>query len=538
MKKFTPIFFILTACASVTSPTGGPKDETPPELIESYPANNQKNFKGNTLELSFSEMIKLKDPKEEILIIPSPGKETKFIVRKNKLFIEPQNPWQENTTYSLNFRDGVQDLNEGNPAENLRIAFSTGPVIDSLSIAGTVHETFSEKIPDKITVALYQSDTFNIYNHTPIYFTKSNKEGRFNLQNLKPGTYYIYAFDDKNKNLKVESKTERFGFRSQPILLSNNTDSISLSLIRIDARPVQLTSVRHTEKTSRVRFNKGLDSVKVVSEKPTRYSYGDNTSELIFYHDLNPSDSIKATLTAIDSIGQKIDTTIFVKRSDTKMPQEIFAIREIKETYNHQARNYTHQVSYNKPLASITPDSIYIRFDSLRKEPVPLRNFLIDTIRHTLTLQIKNIPADTSKSTSRNKFPLALIYGKGAFISTAQDTSKRITKEIKFIKDEESGLVSIKVETTQPHFIIQLVTTDDKIVDEVKNVKEYTFRFVKPQEYKLRFIIDKNGNGKWDPGNFTTQTEPERVQYYKSEEGKYSFPIRANWEYGPLLIKF
>ena len=133
--------------------------------------------------------------------------------------------WQENTTYNINFRDGVQDLNEGNPAENLRIAFSTGAIIDSLIIAGRVKETFSEKAPDKITVALYQSDTFNIYNHTPTYFTKCNKEGVFSIQNLKPGTYYVYAFDDKNKNLKVDSKTERFGFKTLPVMLNQNADS-------------------------------------------------------------------------------------------------------------------------------------------------------------------------------------------------------------------------------------------------------------------------------------------------------------------------
>jgi hypothetical protein len=61
---------------------------------------------------------------------------------------------------------------------------------------------------------------------------------------------------------------------------------------------------------------------------------------------------------------------------------------------------------------------------------------------------------------------------------------------------------------------------------------------VKAQEYKFRYIVDRNGNGKWDPGNFIMRTEPEEVYYYKSEEGKYSFPIRANWEYGPLMIKF
>lgn len=536
MKKLIPILFLVSGCASVTSPTGGPKDEDPPELEYSNPVNNQKNFKGFELELTFSELIKLKEAKEEILITPSPGKDTKFSVKKNKLIIEPQNAWEENTTYNINFRDGVQDLNEGNSAENLRIAFSTGPVIDSLIIAGRVKETFSEKAPDKITVALYQSDTFNIYNHTPTYFTKCNKEGVFSIQNLKSGTYYIYAFDDKNKNLKVDSKTERFGFKTTPIELNQNVDSTIVSLIAIDARPLQLMAVRHTEKTSRVRYNKGLDSVSVVSDTFIPYYYGDNTNEVIFYHNFTNPDSIKAKMFAIDSLGQTIDSTIYIKRSETKMAEEGFALKEIQETYNHQKRVYTHQLSFNKPLQTILPDSIYIRYDSATKKLVPLSNYSIDTIRHSIKLYTEAIPIDTS--TAKTKLPLALIYAKGAFISNVGDTSRQITKEIKFLKEEETGLVSIKVETSETHFILQLVTTDDKIVDQVKNVKEYTFRFVKAQEYKFRYIIDANKNGKWDPGNFLTRTEPEQVYYYKSEEGKFSFPIRANWEYGPLLIKF
>ncbi|MBX2895458.1 MAG: Ig-like domain-containing protein [Cyclobacteriaceae bacterium] len=536
MKRLLPLIAILAGCASVTSPTGGPKDDTPPELINAYPANNQKNFNGKEIELTFSEMIKLKDPKEEILITPSPGKDTKFLVKKNKLVIEPEFPWQENTTYSLNFRDGVQDLNEGNPAENLRLAFSTGPIIDSLSISGAVKETFSEKTPEKITVALYQQDTFNIFNHMPTYFTKSNKEGKFVIPNLKSGKYYVYAFDDKNKNLKVDSKTEKFAFKVDPILVNQNKDSVILTLIRIDARPLQLTAVRHTEKTSRVRFNKGIDSLAVKSEKSVNYFFGDNSSELIFQHNLINADSIKIKLLAVDSIGQQIDSTFFIKRSETKIPVETFALKESASTYNHNKRIYTHKITYNKTLSHLIPDSIYIRIDSATRLPIPLSNIAIDTIRHILQLETPAIPTDTSKS--NNKHPIALILAKAAFITTEQDSSKRIVKDIKFEKEEDNGMVSIKVITAEKNFIVQLLSADDKVFDEIINVKEHTFRFVKPNEYKLRVIIDTNGNGKWDAGNFFKRNEPEKTLYYQSDEAKYSFPIRANWEYGPLLLRF
>ncbi|MFO0265492.1 MAG: Ig-like domain-containing protein, partial [Cyclobacteriaceae bacterium] len=200
------------ACASQTQPTGGPRDKTPPKLISSSPAPNQKKFKGTSVELAFDEYVKLKDPKEEILISPSIGKDVNYVARKNKVIITPKRPWLDNTTYSISFRDGIQDITESNPAENLRLAFSTGNTIDSLRISGKLKDALSPAIPAAYTVAVYQADTFNIFRHTPEYFTRSSKKGTFSIENLKAGNYYLYAFEDRNKNLKVDSRNEAFGF--------------------------------------------------------------------------------------------------------------------------------------------------------------------------------------------------------------------------------------------------------------------------------------------------------------------------------------
>ncbi len=532
----------LLGCANQTTPTGGPKDEAPPELMYSNPTDGQKNFKNSVIELTFNELIKLKDPKEEILITPSPGKNTKFIARKNKVLIEPEFPWQENTTYSISFRDGIQDLTEGNPSENLRLAFSTGDTIDSLSIEGSIGEIFSEKIPDKITVALYQSDTFNIYNHTPTYFTKSNKEGFFSIRNLKGGEYYLYAFEDKNKNLKVESKTEKVGYLSKPIVLKENVDSLLINLISVDARPPAITSIRNTDKTTLIRFNKYVDSlnVKIDSLSQVIYSYGDAQNELIFYQAFAIGDSIKVELFAQDSVMQKLDTTFFIKYSETKMPTETFGLKELSETYNLATKEYEHVLSYNKPISAINYDSIYVKTDSLNKITLSKENLTIDTLHHKISLKVLvENKSDTIKREKNFKpFIPNLRYGKGAFISIELDSSKTITKNIIIIKEEDTGMVTAKVDTEEKKYVIEIITSDNTVIQKLLNPQEINFKFLKPQDYRIRILIDTNGNGKWDAGNFKNRIEPEKVIFYKSEEGKYSFPIRANWEYGPLLIKF
>jgi uncharacterized protein (DUF2141 family) len=540
MNILSKICFILvlSACASVTSPTGGPRDKTPPELVTSSPSNNQKNFSGKSITVTFSEDIKLKDPKEEILIVPSVGKNTKYSVKKRKLLIEPELDWQPNTTYSINFREGVQDLTEGNPAENLRLAFSTGPTIDSLSIKGIVKEMFSEKIPTKMTVALYQSDTFDIFKHSPTYFTKSDKDGYFSIQNLKAGKYFVFAFDDKNKNLKAESKTEKFGFLLQPLDLPQPNDSVEIYMMGVDARPITITNIRHTDKTSRIRFNKQVDSLTVagISAKESIYSFGADRAELIFYNSFPTEDSIKTNLTAKDSVGNSIDTVFYLKRTEIKTIAESFKTKEIELTYDVPTKSITHIIDYSIPLQRVNTDSIFIKYDSLTSTPIATKDFTIDTIKNRIT--IKSIVKEIQPEEKKKPITPQLTYGKGALISINQDSTKRFTKGIQLVKEDELGKVLITVQTKEPNYIVQLTTTDDKVVTSIKNVKEHAFGYLEPKEYKIRVIIDRNKNGKWDAGNFYQKIEPEKIILYKSEEGKYTFPLRANWEYGPLLIKF
>lgn len=43
------LILLLLKCATITTPMGGPKDEEPPELVNSNPKNNEKNFKKRQL---------------------------------------------------------------------------------------------------------------------------------------------------------------------------------------------------------------------------------------------------------------------------------------------------------------------------------------------------------------------------------------------------------------------------------------------------------------------------------------------------------
>jgi uncharacterized protein (DUF2141 family) len=530
--------FLLARCANQTSPTGGPQDKKPPVLLNSLPKDNQRNFSGKSFELEFDEYVQLKNANEEVLITPSLGKKSKIVAKKNRVIITPENPVQENTTYTINVRDAVQDLNERNPVYNLRLAFSTGPEIDSLKIFGTVTELFKEQPPDKITVALYQRDTFNIFNHTPIYFTRTNNKGQFNITNLKAGEYYIYAFDDKNRNLKVDSKTERFGFlASQIILNGQKSDSLKIALFRVDARPLKLTSLRNTDRQSKIRFNKALDTLHLeAAGTELVYQYADSQDEVLIY---NPpkQDSLQIKVFARDSVGHTIDTIAYIKTIDTKLPKERFVVKFEEPKYNIETKTMTVEASYNKPLLGFGLDSLYIQLDTTQFLPINKTEISIDPLKHRL--RITKVFAPTQPTEKTNKPPIPIfIAGKGSIISLDEDSVKSHTAAVKILKEDETGTLSVQVTTREPSYALELLNSKNAVVQKLRNPKQHTFKNLIPDEYKIRIIMDKNANGKWDVGNYKNKSEPEPVYIFRTIDKKYSTPVRANWEVGPLSIKF
>ncbi len=528
---------LLISCANQSSPTGGPQDKKPPLLLNSNPKTNQRNYSGTTFELQFNEPVQLKNASEEVLITPSLGKKTKIVAKKNRVIVSPELSLAPNTTYTINFRDAVQDLNEGNPVYNLRLAFSTGPHIDSLQIYGTVTELFQEPIPTKITVAIYERDTFDIFRHTPTYFTRTDNRGRFNITNLRHGEYHIYAFDDKNKNLKVDSKTERFGFLSSKLFLNEkNLDSARLALVRVDARPLKLTSVRNTDRQSKLRFNKALDTVRLESDHyRLTYQYGSAQDEVLIN---NPpkQDSVQIRIYAKDSVGHTIDTTAFIKTTDTKLPKERFIVNFGQPRYSTDQKTMIITAKYNKPISKITLDSLYIQLDSTHFLPIRASEVAIDTLHHLLRLKKTFNPATASTQGKKPPIPI-LVAGKGSFISGDGDSTKSHTAAIDILSRDETGALSISVHTSQPNYIVQLVNGKGEIVRSLTNPRNHTFQYLPPDEYKIRVITDRNGNGKWDAGNYYEHIEPEPVIYYRTIDRKNTTPIRANWEVGPLEIR-
>lgn len=551
---FVLISMLVSSCAKQTSPTGGPTDEIPPSLVGSTPRHEQTNVKGSKIELYFDEAIQLNNPREQIIITPSVGKKLETTFSKRKVILDLKVELLENTTYNINFREAIQDLTEKNSAV-VKLAFSTGSYIDSISVNGKVQDALTEKPMSNYIVALAEaSDTFNIFKHPASWITVTDKKGFFSIENLKPGNYILYAFDDKSKNLVVDSKSEHYGFMGQQINLVKNIDSLRLRTFKLDINKLKLITARTTFAYFNLRFSKSLINYKVTAVDSTIKVYSSLEPDLTsvkLYNTIPTLDSLQIRVSATDSLNNTVDTLLYMKFPKKEATRDKFVATLEKTTLYESNSMLTTKLTFSKPVARFNLDSTYIMLDSITRFPLSKDDYVWDVNEQQLWLSKKvNLsvlfPPDTStlptqqserKSASGSKVGPTLVFSKGAFISIENDTVQTITTPLSITKLESTAIIDTQVQTEE-NFILQILTKSGKIVDQQLNKKEYTFDNLPPDTYLLRIVIDTNKNGKWDPGDFNTKSEPEPIVYYRTAKGLKETPIKANWHVGPLLITY
>jgi len=100
---------------------------------------------------------------------------------------------------------------------------------------------------------------------------------------------------------------------------------------------------------------------------------------------------------------------------------------------------------------------------------------------------------------------------------------------IKFVIRENStfGKLIVNIKNYQGKRIIQLLTSDEKLVREIKMDQDgkAEFPYLEKGMYRLKIIYDLNGDGKWTTGDFISGRQPEPVSFMPME-----IEIKENWE--------
>lgn len=197
------IFFLLLAsCANRgQGPQGGPRDSIPPAILKEVPVNGTLNFNAKEILVYFDEYIQMNDVQKHVLISPpqQTPPEVKAIGKHMSVVFQEQ--LQDSTTYTIDFGAAICDYNEKTPLEGYVFSFSTGDVIDSLAISGTIYNAANLDPVTEVLVGIHRNPHDSAFTSLPFSrITRANSEGHFTIHNIQPGTYRIYALNDISRD--------------------------------------------------------------------------------------------------------------------------------------------------------------------------------------------------------------------------------------------------------------------------------------------------------------------------------------------------
>lgn len=543
-QPFSILLFFLAAwvcisCAKQSSPMGGPKDEEPPKLISSDPADQSTGIRPEKMVLTFDEYVGLDNPAKGIVITPKINKDlVEFTALKNTITVLLKQELEDSTTYVFDFQKSVVDISERNPAEKLKLVFSTGNQIDSLNLSGKLRFAFSEGKEDykNVLVGIYPlDDSTDVFTAPPYYLGQVDTLGQFNLSNLKAGAYRAYAWKDNNGNLKAEFKSEDYDFLPDTVYLNpEKIDSAYFNLAKADLTPIKVLRTGNFGKNFDVILNRNPLGRKVEIKglgEDIFYVQGDK--RLRFYPKKPIQDSLLLTLSVQDSVGFSKDSLIWAKFpvSERKPEKLSLQVNSGKSFY----QNLKMELTFNKPITQIRLDSLGIKADSLF---IPIRQEMLsftDSSRRDV-LQIQAFLPD-----SLDTELVTLVASDSTFqdIEGEYNEKKVEANYRKLLRKNLADGISGSIEGTSGPLVIQLINGKKEIAYEqiLKEGGKFSFSLLDPGTYSLRVIEDKNGNGIWDPSNYTLKRTGERVFYYEGEDKTRDLVIRGGWTLEDLLIR-
>ena len=242
----------LRACANKgIGPQGGPKDTTPPEILNVTPANGSVNFSGNTIVIQCNEYLQMNDAANQVLMSPPQRRTPTVKALGKKVVVTFEEPLRDSTTYLIDFGKSICDLNEGNPIESYAYAFSTGPQIDTLQMSGVLINAENLNPISDMLIGIHDDLRDSAFlNKVFVSIARTDEKGHFTLRDLHAGKYHIYALNDISKDY-VYQPGEGLAFSDSlfiPIAIDTfvidvpeqKTDSLPLDSLPQDSAAIRL----------------------------------------------------------------------------------------------------------------------------------------------------------------------------------------------------------------------------------------------------------------------------------------------------------
>ena len=507
-----------TGCASVQSPTGGPRDSISPTVVKETPPNLTKNFSSETIEIEFNELIKLNNEMSEISISPEQERFPIIKVRKGILQIALQDTLEKNTTYTINFGKAIGDVNENNLLKNYSYVFSTGNKIDSLTISGNVQSTVSKEKSDIIVFLLPVAQDTLFGKKKAGIFTRTDSSGNFKLEHLKENSYLVYALKEQGQGDRIfNSPNEEIGFLSDTLVLTKNVSGLKLKTFKetpaqlaIKDRKIetngQITLILNkpaVEPTITILNPPAADASKIVEFSPTR------DTALVWLPDMT-FDSLDVAL--LDQ-GKGIDTiTLRRSKKDTYVHDVLLSANL---TANRLKPGANLIITASGPIKSIDPAKFTLLVDSVNTPGLNVSRVEDSNRKIMISYPWKN---------NRNYI---INIAEGAVTDISGSKTKASSLPLTLDELDNYGNVTLKIKLPDSSAYLVEMMRNERVIETEKIPQSGQMNFLSypTGKYRFRIVYDTNNNGKWDTGNVTERRQPELIWEYNKD-----ITLRPNWD--------
>ena len=543
-------------------PTGGLRDSLPPVYKTSNPLPNSLNFKGDKVEIEFDEYVQLKDGFEKIVV--SPPTKSPFVAKAvgKKVVVEFRDTLMANTTYTVDFSNSIVDNNESNPFNEYFFSFSTGDVLDSLSMSGYLLNAKDLSPAVGVLVGAYKQHDDSVF-VTKAFdrIAKTDENGRFTLRNLEPVPYRVFALNDVNSNYYFDQPGESVAFLDSvftPVMIENvRFDTIYKDSVTIDT----IKSVRS------VKYLPDSIILQLFEEEIVRQSFkkaeltSETTVELYFENyekqvpEINPVNFVSDNWAVVEPSFTTDTIKIWLRDSNVvKLDTLRFELvyQKTDSASNFVEARDTVQLIQNRKKAKRRDDKKQTFLTCSSSKSVEVYNLpRIEWSAPVDFVQDSVVKVEVQKDTLWEKVDFRLVADSAvnarSYLLEAEwevGASYRLhidsasvtdiygncndKTELKFrIKNkEEYSTLKFKVQGVADSAFVELLNAKEQVkrVEKLRN-GEVFFKNVHPGEYYARLVVDSDNDGLWTTGKYIENRKPEQVYYFSK-----TLKLRANWD--------
>ena len=550
------------SCANTTTPpSGGPKDTIPPVMVKYYPQPGDTMIPRHKTQLSmtFDEFVVVKDA-QSLFLSPPMEKTPKYKIRNKSVIVYFENDLDSNKTYVLDVTNAIADNNEGNMYPGYAMVFSTGNHIDSMMVTGIVQDCNTLMPVKGATVMLYKDHSDSaVFKHRPDAAIKTDDWGFFCLRNIQDTVYRMYAIMDMNNNNIYEADQDQVAFLDTLVRPSQKvndslpelkkyimTDTVAclarktqyeLNLFQeVPSKQMILNKERLGERTAYITFMAPyakIDSIWMTGipadKLITQFNLEQDSLE-IWVNDPRPLPDtlfLNVDYLKTDTLGNLVPTIEEVKlakpresavakssRKDIKKEDTttVFTITAEPETIEQ----YGFLIEFKYPLVESAFDSLEFRYLN------PKQQEFTDTYtveQDSLNLR-KYVIRPATKMLPGYEYFLKVPHRKFKDINGFYNDSSEV--KVTLPNDDKLSSLTLVLENVRNKYIIDLLNEKrDQTIRSFIIDKDETllFPYIKAGKYSIRLTEDLNRNGLVDTGNLLEHKQPEKVKFFKLENG-------------------